>query len=215
MSTATRGEAILAFFGCFSPPTNGHLGACAVGTDCLEFHGYHVEKVLIIPAHSNYDKPGVLPPNLRLDLCNLMAAAADYVEVDDVELKKDKWSRTIDTLDDIQARYPNRRILLLCGIDIVDSWERSWRKPDIERILREFGLVVLPRLDVPIGNIEDHSAWFAGQSLENVYCAQSNPVTYLSSSLVREKLFTGKHISGLVLPEVERYMKEHKLFQPE
>jgi nicotinate (nicotinamide) nucleotide adenylyltransferase len=215
MTSADRGNVILAFFGCFSPPTNGHLGACAVGADCIESHGYRVEKVVIVPASSHYRKPGLLPGAVRLALCRFLSAAAPYIEIEDSEVLKDSWSRTIDTLNHLQQRYPDRRILLLCGIDVVDSFERGWRRPDIEKILRDYGLVVLPRGGTSIGDIVTHSSWLEGQNLENLYCAESNPVEFVSSSLVREKLSTGKRVSGLLLPEVERYLHENGLLSPQ
>jgi nicotinamide mononucleotide adenylyltransferase len=215
MCDAAGEPVILAFFGCFSPPTNGHLAACAVGADCIESHGYRVERVVMVPASSHYGKEGLLPGEVRLDLCRLLAAAAPYVEVDGVELLKDAWSRTIDTLAYLQGRCPGRRILLLCGIDVVESFERGWRRADIDRILRDFGLVVLPRRGTPIGDIAGHSSWLDGQNLENVYCAESNPVEFVSSSLVREKLAAGKRVSGLLLPEVERYLTEKGLLRPQ
>jgi nicotinate (nicotinamide) nucleotide adenylyltransferase len=141
-----------------------------------------------------------------------MASGSGFVEISDVELSKDGWSRTIDTLEFLRGGNPGARVFLLCGIDVVESFEKHWRQPDIERILVEFGLVVLPRNDTVIKSIEDHSVWLVGKALDNIVICDSNPLALVSSSLVRKLLASKKHISGLVAPGVEEYIRTNGLF---
>jgi nicotinamide mononucleotide adenylyltransferase len=205
-------DAVLALFGSFSPPTNGHLCALAVGANTLASRGIRVLKAVVVPAHVAYGKPGILPGELRLDMCRLMLSASPYVEVDDTELRKDSWTRTIDTLDAIQTANPGARVFLLCGIDVVESFETGWREPDIRRIVREFGIVVLSRKGAVISDIRQHCPWFAGESMDNVVVADANPLSEVSSTLVREVLAAGQEVSGLLDPNVEAYIREKGLY---
>jgi nicotinate (nicotinamide) nucleotide adenylyltransferase len=205
-------DAVLAFCGSFSPPTNGHLHAAVAGINCLTASGYHVIRALIIPVHGSYGKPGMLPDNLRLDMCRLLAGANDLLEVDDVELRKNSWSPTVDTLGEVLARFPAARVFLLCAIDIIESFVKAWRRRDIERILTDFGIVVMPRGGTVITDLANHCPWFIGRSLENVVVVGENPMGGVSSTLVRARIRAGQDVAGLMPPAVEAYVRERGLF---
>ena len=206
-----KGDAVLAFFGCFSPPTNGHFCAVGMGCDYLRSIGYNVKKAIIIPAHGSYNKPGLLPGDVRIELCRLMAAKTDYIEVDSVETDKKEWSRTIDTLQYLRDKYAGAHVFMLCGIDTVDCFGKKWRKPDVIRIIEEYGLVVLPRKE-GIGAIKTHCSCIEGRE-QNVHVIGFNPLNDVSSTLVRELIAQGKHTTGLISPEVENYIKVNNLFR--
>lgn len=210
---SSKRDCILAFFGCFSPPTNGHINAMTCAYDHMNNQNYNVKSVIFIPASGGYEsrKPGLIDAQFRLTMCRMIADEYDFIDVDSVEADKTEWTRTIDTLQYLSNKYPNTRILLVCGIDTVDVFETQWREPDIIRILNEFGLIVLPRNGVHITNIESHCKYLIGRT-ENVYVVESNPLSEVSSSLVRERLSNKNHISGLVLKSVEDYIYRNHLY---
>ncbi|KAH0788435.1 nicotinamide/nicotinic acid mononucleotide adenylyltransferase isoform X1 [Histomonas meleagridis] len=205
-------DAIITFVGCFNPPTNGHLHAIAAGYDYLKSIGYNMKKAIIVPAHGGYSKSSLktTEDRQRLEMCRLMAEKTDFIEVDSVEIDKDHWSRTIDTLEYLKAKYPNTRIFLLCGIDTVEAFPKTWRKPDVIRIIEEFGVVVLPRKE-KIENIEDHCDYFKGR-MKYVHVIENNPMDQVSSTIVRNLISQGKHATGLISPEVEEYILKNNLF---
>lgn len=181
--------------------------------DHMNNQNYNVKSVIFIPASGGYEsrKPGLIDAQFRLTMCRMIADEYDFIDVDSVEADKTEWTRTIDTLQYLSNKYPNTRILLVCGIDTVDVFETQWREPDIIRILNEFGLIVLPRNGVHITNIESHCKYLIGRT-ENVYVVESNPLSEVSSSLVRERLSNKNHISGLVLKSVEDYIYRNHLY---
>jgi nicotinate (nicotinamide) nucleotide adenylyltransferase len=162
--------------------------------------------------HGAYGKPGLLSNTVRYEMCSLMAASSPFIEVDDVEIKKDVWSPTVDTLAAIQGRYPAARVFLLCGIDVIETFDTKWEDHEIHTIVQKFGLVVLTREGDPITDIRSYSKWFVDQPMDYVIIGDSNPLSEVSSTLVRGLLFKGLQISGLVDPQVERYIREHGLF---
>lgn len=209
--SADCGDAVLAFFGCFSPPTNGHFCAIGMGCDYLTSLGYNVLKAVVVPAHGGYNKPGLFPGSARVAMCRLMAAQTGYIEVDSVEVDKSEWSHTIDTLQYLRAKYSGARIFMLCGIDTIECFQKKWRKPDVIRIIEEFGLVVLPRHG-SITDIRTHCSLIAGRE-QHVHVIGFNPLHEVSSTLVRGLLAQGRHVTGLISPEVERYISENGLMQ--
>ena len=208
-----KGDCILTFFGCFSPPTNGHLYAMAEAYNHMKSIGFNVLKVFIIPAHGGYSKlkEGLMPAPHRVKMCQIMTEDIDFIECDSVEADNSEWSRTIDTLGYFRNKYPNVRIFLICGIDTIDVFETKWREPDIYRILEEFGLVVFKRQDEDLTNIESHCRYLIGRT-QNIYIVPSNPLNSVSSTLVRTKLGNKERINGLVMPSVEKYIYENHLY---
>lgn len=204
-------DCILTFFGCFSPPTNGHLAAITMAYDHLASLGYNMIKAIIVPAHGGYGKPGLIPADMRVDMCRLMAATTDFIEIDDSEAKKDTWSRTINTLEQIQSANPNAKIFMLFGSDVIKSFETGWRQPDVIRFCEEFGIVVLPRNNEDLTDITRLCSWLDGRT-QNIIVMESNPMELISSTLVRKRLEAKKHVSGFLVPEVEKYIKEKKLY---
>ena len=202
---------VLVFVGCFNPPTNGHISACCLACDCLRDAGRTVRCAVMVPAHGEYGKPGLASNEDRLEMCRRAAALADFIEVDDFEVTKDHWSRTIDTIEHVQARFPDCQVFLTVGIDIVRSFETHWRKPDVLRFLDEFGLVVISRNGMDVSDMTAHCSWFEGR-LQNVFVGPENPLESVSSTVVREALAKGHHICAFIAPDVARYIKEHNLY---
>lgn len=208
-----KGDCILTYFGCFSPPTNGHLFVMSAAYNHMKSLGFNVLKVFIIPAHGGYSKmkEGLMEAPHRVKMCQIMVKDIDFIECDSVEADKDHWSRTIDTLGYFKEKFPDKRIFLICGIDTIDVFETKWREPDIYRILSEFGLVVLKRTDEDLSNIESHCRYLVGRT-QNVFIIPSNPLNNVSSTLVRTKLGNGERICGLIPIDVEKYIYENHLY---
>jgi len=201
---------VVAFIGCFNPPTNGHIHAMVIAHDILVDSGFIVEKIVMIPSNSGYSKPGLLSGETRCEMCKLATKHMKYVEVDDFESKQEKWPRTINTLEYLSSKYPGTRTMILCGVDLVETFDSKWREPDVIRILEEFGLIVVPR-NKGTEDLPSLCKIMIGRT-QNVISTRDNPLLTVSSSLVREYINRGHKISGLVDPMVELYIESNKLF---
>lgn len=196
---------ILIMIGCFNPPTNGHLLAIAMAKDFMEGPsvGRKVKKCIMIPAHSGYKfKKGLLTGEERAEMCKAMSESVDFLEVSTFEIEKETWPRTIDTLDYMQKLNPECQIMIVCGIDLVEKFETDWRKPDVIRILEEYGLCVLPR-NGEVADVKAKCSYAEGRD-KNVYVLPENPLYLVSSTMIREMVEKGLHVSGLVSPAVEK-----------
>lgn len=59
---------------------------------------------LISPVSERYEKPGLLPGQVRVELCRLGCEESDWIDVDDWESKQTKWVRTYETLQNLKKR---------------------------------------------------------------------------------------------------------------
>lgn len=205
-----KGDCIVTLFGCFSPPTNGHICMLGMAADHLTNSGYHVVKAIMIPAHGGYSKPGLIPVNYRVEMCRLATEHSGFIEVETFEAEKNSWTRTIDTLTYLREKYPGIRIFFACGVDTVEQFETKWREPDVIRIIEEFGLIVFPRTGFG-EDIENKSKFLSGR-MEHVHLAGENPMAEVSSSLVRDAIVQGRHTTGLIPHEVNDYINLHRLY---
>ena len=205
-------EYILACFGCFNPPTNGHLSAIMAAADRLRGEGKRVERAVMIPVHSKYAKAGLLPSEIRIEMCRMMVSGIPFIEVDDAEAKKETWSRTIDTLDYLQGKYPGRTILIVCGIDVVASYERSWRQQDIIRIATEFGLVVFGRDGVEIDDITRFCSWLTGRTQNICVVENGTDFSAICSTKVRNAIRAHEPLCGMVSDSVMNFITERGLY---
>ena len=205
-------DAVVVFVGCFNPPTKGHVGAIANACDLLREKGYNVLHGFMVPAHNEYGKPGLASNSDRFAMCRLACANAHDIDADDVEVSRGHWSRTIDTLEHFQSRFPNARIFLLVGIDVVQSFERSWRQPDVVRFVTDFSLIIISRADDVPDDLTSLCSWF-GTNVENIFVCRKNDLHLVSSTLAREALAKHENTDDLLYPEVVNYITEHNLYQ--
>ncbi|EAY23544.1 Cytidylyltransferase family protein [Trichomonas vaginalis G3] len=207
----TSEEIVLAFCGSFNPPTNGHLMAATIARDHMTDLGFNVKATVFVPAHSGYIfKPGILSGEQRAEMLEAMVAHTDYLSVDRFEVQKNDWTRTIDTLLYLREKH-KCRIVLIVGIDIVESFETKWREPDVKRILEEFGLCILPRVTEAV-DLKSKCKYIEGRD-KLLYVVGSNPLNLVSSTLVRDEIKKGHHIVGLVDPAVAEIIAKNNYYK--
>lgn len=190
--------------GTFNPP---HLGHLICGQEAHLQLG--LDRVLLIPARipphkAIEDEPG---PEHRLELCRRAVAGDLRFAVEDLELRRDGPSYTVDTLSELHSRQPENELLLIVGGDIaagLPDWHQA------ERVLSLAGLAVAAR---------------RGTSREQVYSALHRlrggerahffdmPRIGVSSTMVRRRVRRGQPIRYLVPDEVVRYIDRHELYK--
>lgn len=115
--------------GTFDPPHLGHMKAAQEALTLLE-----LDKLLFIPVKRPPHKAlevGCPTPEQRLEMTRLMAdglLAPDRVAVEDLELRRDGMSYTVDTLRELRRRYPKDELWLLMGADMFFAFQ-DWREP--------------------------------------------------------------------------------------
>jgi len=144
----------------------------------------------------------------RLRMCELAFEGIDGIIISDVEIKRGGKSYTYDTLKALER--PNTRLFLLCGTDMVLSFDTWYRAEDIFKmcyptyVRREKDPLLDGRIIAKIGEYyEKYGVMFRKILVDPIE---------LSSTDVRRAVKEGRDISKMVNPSVERYIKEHGLY---
>ena len=115
------GMDIAVYGGSFNPPHLGHREAVITALEALE-----PDLLLIIPDHEPPHKEleeGSPTPAQRLELCRLTFGDLDRVEISSLELERNGKSYTYDTVLELQERYPDARLTLIVGTDMILTFE--------------------------------------------------------------------------------------------
>jgi len=183
------------FGGTFDPPHLGHLIAAADAYAALG-----LDAVLFVPAAVQPLKRDRVRTSARCRLAMVRAAVADDArfEVDDLELRRAGPSYTVDTLEELTARFGRAELFLLVGADVTTELAR-WHRP--ERILELATLAVLDR-----GGEEVHE--LSAAPVVRV------PVTRvdISATEIRRRIAAGESIRYLVPDAVREVIRREGLY---
>lgn len=171
--------------GSFNPPHLGHLQAAGafydkLGLDCL----------LLIPAAIPPHK--ALPVNTptaedRLEMTKLLAKDLPFAKVEDLELRRQGASYTVDTLQELKNRHPNDELFLCMGTDMFRSFD-EWRMP--EKIAELATVVMAHRVKADTEELEVQV-----QHFQNTYgkapILLANDILPMSSTQIRRLLILG------------------------
>ena len=136
----------------------------------------------------------------RLRMAEMVSRHLENVETSAFEFTMPKPSYTIDTLNALQAKFPDDELYLVIGADnwqVFDRWRNS------EEILAKYHLLVYPRLGYDVVIPEE---------LKERVALVDAPIIELSSTAVRERLAQGKSVRYYVPDEVLGYIERHRLY---
>ena len=196
---------IVVFGGSFNPPLNSHFSLA----EQIVSEYKEVEKIIFVPVNQKYQKKGLLDNKYRYEMLKCVCDKNEKFEVSDIELKNERQLYTIETLEKIQAAYPNKTIWFTTGSDNLKEL-RTWNKAD--ELTNKFKILVLERDDDCLENIIENDEFL--KKHENSFVKVKNNIkSGLSSSFVREKIKQGKSIRYFTPDEVYNYIKENNLFK--
>ena len=192
--------------GTFAPVHNGHVHAAKLFMEQMRLDYLFVIPAAI-PPHKQVDASD--DPMHRLNMCALAFGDMDGVVVSDMEIKRGGKSYTVDTLRELSAK--GRRLLLLCGTDMVLSFD-SWYQ--YKEILELCYPVYIRResdklLDAMI--VKKLTKYYeeSGKMFRKIV---GEPME-ISSTAIREKVKRGEDISGLVPKGVDEYIRLYGLYR--
>ena len=137
----------------------------------------------------------------RLRMVEMVTRPLENVETSAFEFTMPKPSYTIDTLNALQAKFPDDEFYLVTGADnwvIFDRWRNS------EEILAKYHLLVYPRLGYDVVIPEE---------LRDRVTLVDAPIIELSSTAVRERLVQGLSVRYYVPDEVLSYIERKGLYR--
>ena len=191
--------------GTFAPIHNGHVASAKAFMEQMK-----LDYLFIIPTgtppHKQMDHSD--DPLFRLKMCELAFADTDGVIISDCEIKRGGKSYTYDTL--VEFSRPDTRLFFMCGTDMVLTFDKWYRFEDIFKLCyptyvrREKD----PLLDsMIVSKIGEYYQKY-GVMFRKILV---DPIT-LSSTEIRNAVKEKRDVSGMILPQVEKYIKEHGLY---
>lgn len=176
-----------------------HLGHLLVAQAALE--ELDLEKVYFIPAARSPFKPDrtLAPGGERLKFLRLALAGQTRYEIDGQEISRGGVSYTIDTVREYARRFAGAELFYLVGADQVGQLPK-WREANGLAGLVEF--VIIPRPGQAGANLPVN---FRSRNLRGFPLG-------VSSSQIRERVWTGRPIEFLVGPAVAEAIRNNRLY---
>ena len=146
------------------------------------------------------DKERQVADTDRLRMVEMVSHPMDGVETSAFEFTMPRPSYTIDTLNALQAKFPDDEFYLVTG---GDNWQifNKWRNS--EEILAKYHLLIYPRLG--------YEVTIPVELQDRVKLVEA-PIIELSSTEIRQRLANGKSVRYYVPDEVMGYIERHHLY---
>lgn len=175
-----------------------HVGHLLIARQVLEFDPT-IDKVIFVPAYQHQWKPIAASPKDRLTM--IKSVLEGGMEVSDIELKRKGVSYSIDTIKAFK-KETGAQIYWIVGSDILSEFHR-WERT--EELVKEATFLVFPRdpYDLP-KNLPKGFKLVKSPTLQ---------VANFSSTVIRQRIKDKKTIKYLVADKVEKYIREHKLYE--
>ncbi len=194
--------------GTFAPIHNGHVAAAKAFMEQMKLDYLFIIPTYL-PPHKQIDRSD--DPTFRLKMCELAFEGVDGVVISDAEILRGGKSYTYDTLRELQRE--NTRLFLLCGTDMVLTFDQWYRFEDIFKMC--YPVYVRRENDALLGNrvvakITEYYQKY-GVMFRRIV---TDPIP-LSSTEIRRAVKEGRDISSMVPAGVERFIREHGLYREE
>lgn len=200
--------------GLFDPVHKGHVNAAKFALEFLS-----LQRIKMIPCHfPNHKAVPNTQGEHRLAMLNLATASCPKIEVDPIELLRDRVSYTVDTLTELKKRHS--MLVFVLGVDSFNSlpqWH-EWQK-----MLELSHLLVLSRagatlsketlacVDIKHRRVDTSEQMLASTNGKIIHC--ENFDYDVASSEIRKKIMRGDDVSEELDAEVVQYIKDNNLYQ--
>jgi len=195
--------------GTFDPIHYGHL---IVAEQIRESLG--LDKVIFIPsgAPPHKDNSKVTAAEHRFNMVCEAVKTNPYFEVSRIELEREGYSYTVDTMEQLNALYGEEtRLFFITGADVIPEL-LTWKEYEKLFGLCEFIAVLRPgyKKDDFIKEIEYLKATYSAK-IHTVHA----PLIGISSTIIRDRVRNHKSIKYLVPEGVEDYIVKNGLYLKE
>ena len=191
--------------GTFDPIHLGHLAAAEAARSALA-----LDRVLFVPAGDPWLKAGatISPGEHRLAMVRAAIEGVETYEASTVEVDRPGPTYTEVTLAQLQETYgPDTGLHFIVGADTVRDLAR-WHAP--AEVLARCTLVVMGRPaqgELDLATLDRIAPGAAARAVAVDLDME------VSATEIRRRAAAGESLAGLVPDAVERYIREHKLYE--
>ncbi|RUP26597.1 MAG: nicotinate (nicotinamide) nucleotide adenylyltransferase [Curvibacter sp.] len=189
------------FGGAFDPPHRAHVALAEAALQQLQLQQLHV-----LPTGQAAHRAGLSPGEHRLAMARLAFAGMPGVVVDEREFHRAGPSYTVDTLDQLQAEFPDAELVLIIGADQARAFGQ-WHRHD--EILRKAIISVAGREQSAAAGGQTELQDLPGGRWERLQW----PLMSVSATDIRSRVAQGLGIEHLVPAGVARYIEQHHLYK--
>ena len=190
--------------GSFNPVHNGHIHLALTAVSELELDRLYFVPSKISPHRSSAE---YVPEEDRLEMLRRACRVSDRLEVCDYELRSDRVSYTIFTVEEFRRRFPDDELFLLVGSDMLMIFE-TWNR--FADILRECTLAVVSRCEGDIPELERKAEEL--RRYGNIVICRAEAVE-VSSTDIRKKIAKNQKYSCYLDKNVVQYIRLKKLYK--
>lgn len=192
--------------GTFNPIHKGHLHIVEAFRK-----GLGLDRVLLIPTRVPPHKaaPDLASPQDRFAMCQLAIQGQPWLELSDMEMRREGKSYTAETLEELSALYPQDQFYLLMGEDMFLTLGR-WYRP--ETIFSLASVCTAPRSVHGMDALREKALEYTGTFHARCFLDHI-PYLPISSTQVRQAVARGEGVASLVPEAVARYIRERGLYQ--
>ncbi len=187
------------YFGTFNPIHSGHL---IIANYMVEFSELSEVWMVVTPHNPFKKKSSLLENHHRLEM--VYRACEDYpnLKPSDIEFGLPQPNYTVNTLIQLEEKYPNLEFALIMGEDNLKSLHK-WKNYEV--ILERYPIYVYPRISE--GLVEN-------EFLDNDKITRvSAPIIELSSTFLRKAVKEGKNIRPMLPEKVWKYLDEMNFYK--
>jgi len=192
--------------GTFNPIHIGHLILAQEAMDQAK-----LDEIWFVPTGMSYMKSQmhVASAQDRFQMTQLAIADNDKMRCLDIEVKREGYTYTYETLEQLKVAYPKYEFFFIFGADCLYSVE-NWKNP--ERIFEQCTVIAAARNGSPLEEMQDKIAELNLKFQTNILLLPFMNLE-ISSTLVRDKIAKGESVKYLLPNPVISYIHEHALYQ--
>jgi nicotinate-nucleotide adenylyltransferase len=193
--------------GTFNPIHIGHLLAASSAQET-----FALDEVLFIPNHippHRKNEKDLISGEIRYEMVTLAIESNPCFKASREEIDRIEVSYTRDTIIRLKEKLPNSDISFITGIDSL--MKNKWYMLDnLLSMLERFVVVTRPGF-----NPDDFEKAKKELCLvnDNKISMMNMPAVGISSTLIRERIRTGKSIKYMVPENVESFILKHHLYK--
>ncbi len=189
-----------------------HIGHLILGETAYE--EYHLDKVIYMPAGNpnlKTDRKGRATNEQRYTMTYLAVKGNPHFEISDREMKREGFSYTYLTLEEMKSEHPEDEIFFIIGADSLFSLPK-WYLP--ERVCQNATLLVATRDGKTTRELEDQIRYITDLYGANIKILHSGNID-CSSTMIRDNIKSNKSVKYFIPDEVISYMQKYNIYQEE
>ena len=143
----------------------------------------------------------------RKAICKIAADSFSKTIVSDLELKREGKSYTVDTLVSLKSIYPNAKLHLTIGADMLFSFH-TWK--DYEKILNLASLICFNRGKQDIKDVNKAISFLEEKGAKIYFCEKE--ITDISSTFIRENINNRDMLCKYISADILDYIDKNSVF---